>query len=52
MKAGTFKTLSADDFMKMKAKSFEYGIYRVRIESDGHVNTKKNVQVQQKQSLY
>ena len=41
MKQGTFKTLSADDFTKMEAKYFEYGIYRVRIESDDHVNTKK-----------
>jgi hypothetical protein len=39
MKQGTFKKLSADHFDN--AKFFGYGIYRVRIESDGNVNTVK-----------
>lgn len=41
MKRGTFRLLTVDEFDNMRANFFEYGIYRVRIISDGSANTNK-----------
>ena len=51
MKRGTFKTLTVDEFDTMRANFFEYGIYRVRIISDGSANTNKMFRLNKKNNI-